>query len=45
MNFSSDQDSQLNLAAFISLPCLGVVDGVLVGGAPVLPVGPCKDVG
>jgi len=31
MDFSSDLDSQLNLASFSGLPCLGVVDGVLAG--------------
>lgn len=31
MDFSGDLDSQLNLSAFCSLPCLGVVDGVLAG--------------
>lgn len=31
MDFAGDPDSQLNLAAFCSLPCLGVVDGVLAG--------------
>lgn len=42
MDFYSDLDSQLKLAALISLHCLGVVDGVLVGENPMLPVSPCK---